>query len=229
MSDLVDLYNEDGVRVWLRLDDDCRGDLDIRLVRGPRIGTPPGWFTEECSSSGLDMVLHAQWRPDTRDDRAVWAIERGLCPGQPFLVAIDPPRWYRCSYEYEEYDVEWTWDILDVVPRTPARAARAWAGFFERRGGHILDQEMRRHEQRRLAATDRAAMYVFRTMYWSRSYGPPDGHIVRLTSRHGDLGIEGRATGKGARKLAFEEMLRRAGLALPHLDPDFIRSLPVRW
>lgn len=232
VSDLVDFYSEAGVRVWLRLDDDCRGDLDIVRIRGPRVGTPPEWFTEECSNSGLDMVLRAQWRADTCDDRAVWAVEQGLCPGQPFLVAIDPPHWYRCSYEYEEYDVEWSWELLDRMPRTAERAARAWASFYVRRR-EICEAQRAEADARRLKSeTDLSAMYISTDVYWHGYYdecAPPDGTIIRLRSQHGALYIDGRAHGTDRERRAWEDLVRSAVLRLPHLTPEIIRALPRRW
>jgi hypothetical protein len=232
MSELVDLYNAEGVRVWLRLDDDCRGDLDIRRIRGPHLGTPPEWFTEECSESRLESVIHPQWRPDG-GTWATWALEHGLCPGQPFLVEIDAPRLYRCSYEYDEWDVEWTWDLLDVVPRSPERAARIWADFYVRRR-EILEAQRQDAADRRLKSeTDRAAMFISTGVYWHSRYydecSPPDGEIVRLLSKHGALHIEGRAHGERAQERAWDDLVRRAVLRLPHLTPQFIRELPRRW
>lgn len=232
MIGLVDIFRPESCRVWLRLDDDCRGDLDLRRVRGQHIGTPPDWFTEECSESGLESAIHPQWHPDG-GTWAMFGLEMGICPGQPFLVEIDAPRWYRCSYEYDEWDVEWQWELLDREPRTSEKAARIWADFYVRRREILTAQRQASADRRLKAETDRAAMEVRMGVFWHRGFydecAPPDGISARLTSTHGDLGIQGRAHGDNAHERAMEELAIRASLALPHLTPQFIRSLPRRW
>lgn len=232
---LVDRYAPDGVLVWLRLDDfpgDYMSAGDLRLVRcdRERAGVAPEWYVDEYADSELDHALHIGFGIDwdcPRFNHARWAIRRGLCPGQPFLVAIDAPEWYRCSYEYDEYDVNWTSSLIDRVEVPAAIAAARWARFLTRRAARLEADRRRRDDEQSAAETAIDAMDVWTGIVGD--WGRVTEHIARL---HGGRGGGHRelAEGRGpTREAAFDAMARRAMLRLPHLDRATVDNLPRRW
>jgi len=83
----------------------------------------PGWLDYEMGEIGIDYML------DIGVDHERWALREGVAPGQPFLIRIEPPRYYQ-DY-WGECDVEYEWELLDKKPYTDAMALEAWLAWFK--------------------------------------------------------------------------------------------------
>lgn len=83
----------------------------------------PSWVKEEDSS--LSSILDDQLG---HDDHAwvSWGLENGVSPGQPFLIGFLKPVWSRTSYEYDEWDADYPWALIRVLPNNPVSAIRSW-------------------------------------------------------------------------------------------------------
>jgi hypothetical protein len=55
-----------------------------------------------------------------------WALEAGLAPDQPFLVRIDVPYSYRSSWEYDEWDEDYNYEIIFAQPLPKEETAKRW-------------------------------------------------------------------------------------------------------
>lgn len=120
---MTDVYFDDVVYVWARLlPGGSWGDLDLELYDGPSIGEMPEWFSDY--GEWLDGAL-IRYRCGTPSS-ITWALENGIAPGQPFLLEVGPPRSYRCSWEYDEWDVDYDVGLVRVLPNSIDRAARSW-------------------------------------------------------------------------------------------------------
>lgn len=113
---LQDVYCPRVVFRWFRLVvegsqlefEDCSDDL-------VRFGTP--WFMDEFD---IESVLGIG-----RDGESInWGLKNGVAPGQPFLLRIPQPH---CSQTYYgEYDEEWDYELVRVLPKKPLSAAKSW-------------------------------------------------------------------------------------------------------
>jgi hypothetical protein len=239
VPDLVDLFVPGGSAfVWLRwsLCGDA-WDLDLRSASIAMIGTATEWLSDELSHDGFDGIIHTPWLHIELPDGIEFnvgglhlAASLGLAPGQPFLVEIEPPRSYRTSYEYDEWDVEWTWEIVRRIPWSTEQAGRSWLRTMEQ-----VERRRERHVRRTLAErelrrTDVAAMYIHRDVYWPNGqseWTAPKGIIARLTSRRGHAWmVEGRDD-QGRWEWAREAMIANARKKLPHLSEETLRGLRV--
>lgn len=89
------------------------------------------WLQEEISQCGWESLLDCSdynRRTEAGSDFEViqWALELGIAPEQPFLVRVDIPYSYRSSYEYDEWDTDYNYEILHVLPISPKEAAKRW-------------------------------------------------------------------------------------------------------
>lgn len=126
----MNVYAQPVCYVWLQVVRDGL-DLDVETyMDGEDFNTKPDWLDYELGHLGWRDILSPQYRSPEVDDFTGtwnnWALENGLCPLQPFLVEMKHPRYYRCSYEYEEYDVDYYWEIVQRAPRTAKQVVRAW-------------------------------------------------------------------------------------------------------
>jgi hypothetical protein len=141
MPPLQDFVIETTVYLWLRLE--YRGGLELQLApcgtHWAEGQTPPDWYVQD----GGDYLLTPFECGHHAGDRAQWGLERGLAPGQPFLVEIKEPTWHRTSYEYDEWDQEIEGRIVRALPRTAGAAAKAWTNVH-RRVALAYAQEARR-------------------------------------------------------------------------------------
>lgn len=235
----LDVFTATWCRIWYRLDDDLSGDLDLARCAPHAVGSPPEWILDAWSNAGHESTFQLGWRPHPVDGYNVawseFAIERGICPGQPFLVHVEEPTWRKTSWEYDEWDCDFEWEILERAPRDPAKAAKAWSRFFLRRAEDRRTIRRGLEDRKFLAETDVSAMYIRHDVYWHGPYGdgyPPDGIIVELASRHhgGHWLAQGRCHEARVDRTekAWKELEVQVALRLPHLDPGILRSLPTR-
>lgn len=235
VPDLVDLYVPEGPAfIWLRWS--LRGwDLELVAAGREQVGAEPEWLRHERKYDGFDGIVGRPWLLTAETELRIGgfhiAARRGLAPGQPFLVRIDPPHVYRTSIEYDEWDVDWTWEIVRVVAWTLEQSGRSWAQATtraaERREQHAQEMMALREKRR----TDVTAMYILRDRYWPGGYcemTPPRGIIARLSTQHGHHWLgDGRDDG-GDWEKALAQLVEHARTELPHLVEEQIRALPVR-
>ncbi len=106
-----------------------------------------------------------------------WAMENGILPRQPFLICVTPPRWFRSSWEYQEYDFDFEAMIVDRLP--PESTERDVARFLDdtARGKAILAEERSELDSIRRADVDR--MYLYQEWYFA------GGHIDEMSTPNG--------------------------------------------
>lgn len=112
--------------VWYRLlPGGLHGSLEGERFSNDTLGEAPAWLEE------YDDVWYELASGYNHNAAALFALENGLSPGQPFLLQLGEPRWYKSSYEYDEYDVEYDVEIVRALPRDPLKAIqsleREWA------------------------------------------------------------------------------------------------------
>lgn len=101
-----DFYSEKKVRVWLLFDP--RDDLCLsRAEPGEEIGEPPDWYDYEIDGVGWNTILDIGWVKGKVRSEILWMLAEGIAPGQPFLVDLPKPRYYRCGEYGSETDVEY--------------------------------------------------------------------------------------------------------------------------
>lgn len=241
-SDLIDFYEPEGALLWFHLVDDG-SDLSFESCSDTFIGDPT-WL--EDYEPSWEQELGIPWRREPGDcgweftsSVYIWAMQEGIAPEQPFQVYISKPRWYRCSWEYEEYDAEvdcW----VEKIKRIPIEEhLRRWEEFLEARRKYKIEMNEYRRKLKHLRETDVGAMFLQTDVYWHRSPVDylPDGLIIRLCSKHsrledpGRFGIvfllEGRDN-DGRRDVAFDNLVTKALERFPHLTEDQIKNLPWR-
>jgi hypothetical protein len=227
----TNVYTKDDAYVWLRLVVDGL-DLDVEDYADGSIGDEPEWW-EMVTESGWDSILGSSWEhsgPFEFPTRWLsWALEHGICPGQPFLAWVGTPRTYKSSYEYDEWDIEFEGEVLFALPKKPEHVRKSWERALKRlaecRTAVLLSKQAQKH----LTANDRATMVLEHDSYWHDSYcdqSPPNAVIVRVRNKGGVL-AEGRDD-KGDSKVAMDRLIERLAVTHPHLEPDFIRGLKVR-
>lgn len=89
------------------------------------------WLQEEISQIGWESLLDlCDYNRRTEDGHHFeviqWALECGIAPEQPFLVRIDIPYGYRCSYEYDEWETDYNYEIISVQPLSTKETAKRW-------------------------------------------------------------------------------------------------------
>lgn len=250
LGDRVNVYSQPVCYIWLKV---VRDGLDLGVEAEDDVetfGQPPEWFEYEMDNTDWESVISPGWKPCTDTSNFTgtwndWALQEGFSPGQRFLIEFKHPHWYRCSWEYEEYDVEYYWDIVLREPRTPKQAIRAWEQWRkvceEHREGARQARAARQHKR----THDVAAMFIQHDVFWSSSYGdgyPPDGYIVRLSTKHGGSIAEGRSPTADerykrrdsapvvpSRERAWDDLIANVKKHLPHIDPDLLQTLPRGW
>ncbi len=244
-------YRPKYAKIWLSLIDYGDGqDLDIETVCPSKRGWPK-WLKEEASNSGLEMMLNI---PDSKGEEsglgwtfytniAQWARKQGLAPGQNFLVQIDEPKWYRCSYEYDEWDCDFYAGIIAKAPITVEEAAARW-DQFDKTHGEYKEKAIIAMKALLEKRKDKSVMYIQHGMYFSDHYydemAYPSGVSLRLCSPHhqvegfpfgtwNDLG-DGRDD-KGDRDLAKQRLLEYLQKNRPELEAtmEWLDSLPTKW
>lgn len=226
---LRDVFFSDGVLVWMRfrVGDWLGVDLGIERCATSSAGDEPEWLRDEESNGGWDVILG---KPLTPRPWMTFALQHGIAPGQPFLLWLERPKYYRCSYEYDEYDCDYQWDIVRVMPRTAEQSAAAWASAIARDALAEARNRRRAEAERQRRETDVDAMYLR-----GFNYGGIDcawagnGTGVKLLSRHGHAELAEGRDDKGSLDLAKERLIAVATARLPNLSADVVRGMRVRW
>lgn len=244
----MDAYSPQFVRMWLRLH-----GTDFEEVPGPVgtcIGEIPEWFSRDAMELGWDGIFSAYGRSsgDGFPHDLRFLLDFGLAPDQPFLVHLETPHWYRSSYEYNEWDCEWTWDIIDRAPLAPEVAAQRWERALREEKEWLKAKAEREERHRFLARSQRDAMFISSCVYWGRgrydemsapnalrlslcSSVPWDGrktaekHHRRLVTMQLVSGCDEE---RGDHEVAMNELVKAALKELPGLDEAFIRKLPIQ-
>jgi hypothetical protein len=243
---MANVYQPGGpVYLWLRLLPEG-GDLYLEEFNEDEIGVRPRWLDEQISENGLDSIVqHDDWKPDA-GSWVYWALTNGIGPGQPFCVEVFPPHWYKSgSYEYEEWDIEWTWNLVRVMPRAQAAAARSWEHyyavehFWQERRERAKDRVKMRRE------LDKSALYL----RWFTYFAPgqayyddmecPAGVGVQLCSKHTrdehglshfpETVLEGRSN-KGDREEALNKLIdqfTKTEIGRPRTTWTLLREHPI--
>lgn len=95
----------------------------------------PEWFYYEMEQDGLSSFLNSynlgySW-DDTFPEMARWGLENGIAPFQPFLLRFPMPyyskSWTDCGYEY---DVDYSWEIMRVLPWPTEKVQKQWERYF---------------------------------------------------------------------------------------------------
>jgi len=185
--------------------------------------TMPEWYDHEMENSGWEGILGSEHREPN------WAIEEGIAPEQPFLLRIATPEYYRCSYEYDEWDVNWDWEIFYVTQLDPQEAANRWEAWLVGEEGprELSPYEQEQDELEELRLTDLAKLYVRAETYDYGGYHDRQmGYRVELCSKHECIiGNEATARPQIIEKrvqseslpIAFDELLEQVEKEQPSL------------
>ena len=234
IPDLCNVFLEDVAFVWLQMEFDYRGDLKPRSIAENVVGTPPGWLEEYTEFGTYDLFGQLTGGMMTRGplsfylSGAYWAMTQGLAPKQPFLVQLKKPHHYRCSWEYEEYDVEFESILVRALPVEPREAARRWDRFLKRTRAYQR-LALRDHQKKmRRMVNDVKAMHVGVCFFHRFDYdemSPPDQCRVTLHSRHGGMlgSVEGEDWEQALQQLAVDVEQKH------NISKNVVLKLPVRW
>ena len=231
---LHNVYGEEEVFVWMKLD--VNGPcLDVFPATAWAVGFAPKWWEDEVAMGGIESPISTRWTSSHDGYSDMWihfGLHFGVAPKQPFLVHVKEPRYYRSSYEYDEWDVEWDWDLVKAVPLSPEKAARRWeASIAAVRAERDAMTEARRALMKK-AAEDTSAMFLKTDVYWTRYYdeqSPPDGTICRLYSSHGNWIQLAEGRSDNGHEKALDNLVSTAMKKFPHLEESTIRSLPRKY
>lgn len=223
---LCDAYAEDAVLIWYRLVPEDQGDLAPEPCGTNWVGGTPKWWRDP--DDDLSMILDPGSSRDTYEGYSfncawmTWALENGLAPGQPFLMRIQAPLWTKCSYEYDEWDCEWSSDVVRRMPNSFARARASWSLALARIQAYRR-AFVQRYEAHRALQDDAVTAYALRPYVY--------GGRVRLAlcSEFGLTGVRKRtpkqmaemasAEGEGYQE-AFRNLIhvlreKRPGVSIP--------------
>jgi hypothetical protein len=167
-----------------------------------------------------------------------WAVEMGIAPGQPFQVAISEPYSYRCSYEYDEWDTEWSSELICVAHCSKLSATRRWEKFLQKLERRRLYAVYKYHLDTQRIRQDTGAMYVHchsflkygitqeasisaavRTRH--HQYSHPIGKYIESSWGHG-------GNDQKDKEAALAELEVTACAENPYLCPEVIRAMEVR-
>lgn len=186
----------------------------------------PTWYVEDIGEAELSYLLT---KTHSTIGLMSWALKEGIAPSQRFLVYVSKPRWYRSSYEYNEWDYDCE---VEVLRREPSLLT---VRDFEKEIDEVfclVQARERQIEDNRKAQWDKRDR-LFLRWSWGHSYDAswcevalcsslthcdnPEHHgIVRLMTYRSDSGDK-------------DEALEGLTLKVSKEDPDLdLRSLPVR-
>jgi hypothetical protein len=238
----TDVLLPTAVRVWYRLHADGCKDLHPVLCAHDVIGTAPEWWEEDLELA----VSPGRWSYHTEvggfavhQNWIRWALRNGIAPGQAFLVHIPEPV---CTGEGDDYDEDWSYELLEIAPASRSAARRRWEGFLRKQQMYRALATQSYHRAKKLIHKDTGSMYVRHTNYSSSSeyYGVPRGVQLRLCSTRREhiehLGVQvddgwclasGRDDG-GDRSRAMALLIEEACSRYPALSPRIIREMRVK-
>jgi hypothetical protein len=237
--DLVDFIHPKEIYIWFAFVPNG-GDLELERVSDDEDGLWPEWLTFEVEQAGWDFIdTHNKWG-DRFGGNAVWALEHGIAPYQPFRVHCLEPRYYRSGgYEYpEEWDVEWDWDVNRIIPISDWDTIRRWEYYFMENAQHHEAVAHERAYWDNQHRTQIKAMKIVSDMYWADGYyddmTPPNGLMLKLRSdlwdRFGRNHWRDLITVRedsGDYEKAREKLRARIAEELPHVNFDDLNQRRV--
>lgn len=226
VPDLVDVHLPGAESyLWMRMTFHT-GDLQPSPCGHGQVGAEPDWLSDQLTWDGGRTIISPplHYTDSARGSFCTtwldWSLEHALAPGQVFLLRVEPPE------DDGEEDL-WVSSIVRRAPLTVGQATRRWnrmLAWIERRRSRLHVELTMRREQ---ARTDLRGMGLVMFSYGS-DFARKSSVCICLRSVHMETLAEGRsATGDQAE--ALRNLLFSCALRLPHLDPAFIRTLPVRW
>jgi hypothetical protein len=90
------------------------------------------WVEHLSQDIGWDEVIARDQR-----DLAMFLIENGIAPEQPFLVRIHNYQSWQSGYETPEWDEDWEADVMQVMRWSPERVIAAWEEWLCRDNGYM--------------------------------------------------------------------------------------------
>jgi hypothetical protein len=242
VEDMMDVFlPEDDAYIWLKLVRGYDGDLELQRCDEDWMGED--WLSHQ--DDDVSSILSSGWTIvkiggiEFQREWTYWALEMAVAPGQPFLVRIQQPKWTQSGWESPEWDCDWYWDLIRVMPRTDRQTLQAWEGFFKFQMAFEQQQIELTRRFEVLRIQDLRAMYVEKSHYSWGSYDPDYGHEgqgleVRLRTKRSRLGDMIRpyhtslASGQSKQnnyELAARDMIKNALEKYPHLREDFLIRL----
>jgi hypothetical protein len=235
------------VRVWYRLHACGCQDLVPSTCAVPAIGTPPKWWdpVENDLETMLGIGYSTHYVPVGDSDSLQiryswlsWAIESGIAPGQPFQVAIGAPESYQTSYEYDEWDVTWGGELIQVARLPLTAAARRWAAFLQKLERRTLQALAQYELDAQALQRDTGAMYVHCHSYLANGIQNEASVSVAVRTRHHPYSHPIRkylqaSWGQGRndnndKAAALAELEVTACKENPYLCPEVIRAMEMR-
>lgn len=218
-------------------------------IREPSSTHTPEWLEYELESAGLEGILSPTYRHvESKDDLGIfrstwleWGLRRGIAPGQPFQMYIEPPRYTR---DYEgDCDVEWDCvEIERVQPWPNHQVIAAWDRFFTRVNGFRTRVRQALRKLREQQLSDLSALYLTYDRYYVGHYHEmdfPDGVSVSLCTKHVEVKVDDHpqrlghvlAHGRddsGEHTIALEHLREAAERLNSAITPGFLNGLPVQ-
>ncbi len=160
-----------------------------------------------------------------------WGLENGISPGQPFLVRFEKPIWstYGGYDGPVEYDVDYPWDIVRILPRKAKTAADSWDRLL-----HVIKRSEERHKKRTEADQKRRLASPNKWTLTQSSYGGAWESTtleVRLTCKFAGehYGVTLARGVSECPSMSFEQafwnLLKNFQKAHPTIDPYFVLRL----
>lgn len=237
---LVDVFIGNSAYVWYRLLQTGGGaDLEIERCDGASIGEPQTWFEEYEDTSNFWYGLTGSRWDGARG--LCFALERGIAPGTPFLMQFGPPHWYRSGYEVIEYDCEYDYEIVRVLPRDPMKGAASFARAFAIKRRHDTARARYKEKLDAWQRKNKKSMFITQELFYADGYdemSPPNGKRVFLETSIYHLPHEKNSYGWGRQffsaedksdwEPAFAKLRDRAERELGLTAHEF-NNLPKRW
>lgn len=186
-----------------------------------------------CYSRGYVEEYGRKWHQPWRN----WAIENGVAPGQLFCVEVTEPEVHKSGWEEVEYDIEWSAELLEVAPISPASAIKRWEHDLRQTARYRLAHVHEAELNAKIIDSDVASMYIQQSLYSpsrSADWEVPSGRCLSLqTSRRlfpcaaTSMDTQGRDDDGNFNK-AMARFIENACKANPRLSPELIKTLEIR-
>lgn len=232
---LVDIFTPEWIYIWLVVD-----GWNFEEAGEETVGVCPEWYQRDVIESGWDSILGATSWSSGWSRELLWCFEEGIAPGQPFQVFLPQPRWYRCSYEYEEYDCEYEPEIVRLAPMHPSLVLKKLAQAVADEKSDREYMAKRNAELDFLRRTQVKDMHLHVDVYFGRGQSSwddmcmPSGIRYNLCStasldktRYSCNLVSGEDD-DGSHEVALNNLVKNAIERLPGLAEETIRALPRR-
>lgn len=163
----IDEFYHEECYVWCHLIE-TDGDWELEQI-GESAEQPPFWWDDPIQETGLQYHLtgeHSMSGFAGHGEVLDWALREGLVLGQEFLVYVSRPDWYKCGWEYPEYDYDCDCFVIRKCPTTLSirDLERSVAETFT----YWRDQERLKEDfdKARWAATSRMFLQWRRGGFW---------------------------------------------------------------